>query len=190
MAEFEFQVFCSDVKIGDESFLDRLYEAGCDDAVVFFKDGYICLDFSRKSESAEEAVISAINDFKNAAIGGEVKRIEPDDFASLSEIAHRTGLTRAALQKYARGVSKVGKDFPKPAANISGVRRELYSAAEVIDWMCLKERVDLPKSTVQLAKIIAKTNQALSIAKARKDDDVNRLVLRLTSKQPGERKQA
>ena len=167
--------------MSDDSFLDRLYEAGCDDALVCFKDGYVCLDFSRASKSAEEAVLSAIRDFEHSTVGGTVERVEPDDLASLSEIARRTGVTRASLQKYARGISKVGEDFPQPAANISGARRELYSAAEVINWMHAKERVVLPGHSTELVNVIAKINQALFVAKARKDDEINRLVVQLTA---------
>jgi len=181
MVEYEFQIFCRDVDMSDDSFLDRLYEAGCDDALVSFKDGYVCLDFSRASESAEDAVLSAIRDFGHSAVGGTVERIEPDDLASLSEIARRTGVTRASLQKYARGISKVGEDFPQPAANISGTRRELYSAAEVINWMHAKERVVLPEHSTELVNVIAKINQALFVAKARKDDEINRLAAQLTA---------
>ena len=181
MAEYEFQIFCRDVDMSDDSFLDRLYEAGCDDALVCFKDGYVCLDFSRASKSAEEAVLSAIRDFEHSTVGGTVERVEPDDLASLSEIARRTGVTRASLQKYARGISKVGEDFPQPAANISGARRELYSAAEVINWMHAKERVVLPGLSTELVNVIAKINQALFVAKARKDDEINRLVVQLTA---------
>ena len=181
MVEYEFQIFCRDVDMSDDSFLDRLYEAGCDDALVSFKDGYVCLDFSRASESAEDAVLSAIRDFGHSAVGGTIERIEPDDLASLSEIARRTGVTRASLQKYARGISKVGEDFPQPAANISGARRELYSAAEVINWMHAKERVVLPGHSTELVNVIAKINQALFVAKARKDDEINRLAAQLTA---------
>jgi hypothetical protein len=183
MAEFEFKIFCRDIDTSDDSFLDRLFEAGCDDALVFFKDGYVCMDFSRVSKGAEQAVWSAIRDIERAGIGGTVERVEPDDLASLSEIARRTGVTRASLQKYARGCSKVGEDFPQPAANISGSRRELYSAAEVIVWMQAKKRVALPANVVELAKVIAQTNQALLVARAQQDGDIVRLVGQLNRKE-------
>ncbi len=176
MIEFEFKVFCQDVEMNDDSFLDGLHEAGCDDALVYFKDGYICLDFSRMAKSAEEAVLSAIRDIEHSGIGGTVDRVEPDDLASLSEIARRVGVTRASLQKYARGNSKVGKDFPSPVANISGARRELFSVVEVLAWMNRKNRTMLPLQSLDLSSVIAKTNQALLITRAQKDDEVQRLV--------------
>jgi transcriptional regulator with XRE-family HTH domain len=181
MTEFEFQIFCRDVVMNDDSFLDRLHEAGCDDALVFFKDGYVCLDFSREAENAEDAVLSAIKDIGTSGIGGEIERVEPDDLAGLSEIARRVGVTRASLQKYARGISKIGKDFPKPVANIAGAKRELYSAVEVMDWMCVKNRIVIPDQVVELSRVIAKTNQAMLIVKAQKDSDLQRLLARLTA---------
>ena len=190
MTEFEFQVFCRDVDTSDELFLDRLYEAGCDDATVFFKDGYICLDFTRESDNAEDAVISAIKDFENAGIGGSVERVEPEDLASLSEIAKRVGVTRASLQKYARGDSKIGQDFPSPIQNISASRRELFSTFEVMNWMLLKRRVDIPILWVELFGTIANTNQALTVAKAQSNDDVVRLVNQLTAIKAVQRKHA
>jgi hypothetical protein len=180
MCNFDFQLFCRDVDTSDDSFLDRLYEAGCDDSMVYFKDGYLCLDFSRKASSAEEAVVSAINDFYAAKLGGNVERVEPEDLTSLSEIANRVGVTRASLQKYARGISKVGADFPLPAANISRTRRELYSAFEVMHWMSIKNRVELPKEMLELCNAINKANQALLLCKAQEDEEVRELLARLT----------
>jgi transcriptional regulator with XRE-family HTH domain len=176
MEMFEFRIFCSGVDTIDDSFLDRLHEAGCDDALVFFKDGYICLDFSREASNAEQALVSAVRDIEHSAIDAITERIEPDDLTSLSEIARRTGVTRASLQKYARGNSRVGADFPKPVANISRSRRELYSASEVISWMLEKHRVNLPSRTLELARAICVTNQALLVKKTRKNADVKRLA--------------
>lgn len=190
MAEFDFQVLCKDVDTSDLVFLDRLFEAGCDDATVSFKDGYICLDFTRESDSAENAVISAIKDFMRANTGGTVERVEPEDLASLSEIANRVGVTRSSLQKYARGESKVGKDFPHPVQNISASRRELFSTAEVINWMLQKNRVEIDERWFELVEVIAKTNQALTVTKAQFDEDVLRLVSQLSASEEVERKRA
>ena len=181
MSGYEFQVFCQGVAMKDDSFLDQLHEAGCSDATVFFKDGFVCLDFSREAENAESAILSAIKDIRHSGIGAIVERVEPDDLASLSEIARRVCVTRASLQKYARGASKVGKDFPRPVANISEARKEIYSAVEVMEWMQEKSKGTLTNSTLELSRVIAKTNQALSVVKAQNDSELHRLVTRLTA---------
>ena len=190
MAEFDFQIFWRDVDTRDESFLDLLFKAGCDDATVFFKDGYLCLDFSRESRDAETAVVSAIRDIHRSGIGGSIERVEPEDLASLAEIANRVGVTRSALQKYARGSSKVGKDFPRPVLNIASPRRELFSTFEVMKWMHLKHRVEIPSQALELFRTISMTNQALVIAKARKNADVGHLVEQLTAIEANKRKHA
>lgn len=184
MAEYDFQIFCRGVDASDESFLDRLFEAGCDDATVFYKDGYLCLDFAREAASAEDAVISAVKAIERAGIGASVENIGPDDLASLAEIANRVGVTRASLQKYARGDSKVGADFPLPVANISKARRELYSAAEVMVWLQSKRRVELPEPVIDLVTVIDKANQALLVRQAANDDGVGRLLARLSASEP------
>lgn len=187
MTEFNFKLLCLGIDSNDESFLDALYEAGCDDATVFFKDGHLCLDFTRDSDNAENAVVSAIRDFESAGIGGSVERVEPEDLASLSEIALRVGVTRASLQKYARGESKVGIDFPRPVQNILASRRELFSTIEVLNWMLLKRKVAYPRHSVELCDVIAKTNQALMVTSAEDDKDVMRLLTRLrTLKRAGQ----
>ncbi|MDT8319294.1 MAG: hypothetical protein RQ826_02070 [Xanthomonadales bacterium] len=181
MIEFEFQLFCLGLDTRDEGFLDRLYEAGCGDATVYFKDGYACLDFARRAASAEQAILSAIRDFQGAGTGGTVERVEPEDLASLSEIARRVGVTRASLQKYARGDSKVGKDFPAPVQNLSQPRRELFSTYQVMRWMLRRRRADLPADALELYGAIDGINKALEIRRAGKDRNVGRLVALLSA---------
>ncbi|NES20467.1 MAG: DNA-binding protein [Symploca sp. SIO3E6] len=49
------------------SFIDKLAENGCDDALIGIgKKGYIALDFIREADSGYDAVYSAISDVKKA----------------------------------------------------------------------------------------------------------------------------
>lgn len=45
---------------------DSLFEAGCSDALVSYRNGDIYLEFDREAESIEQAVISALQQFKAA----------------------------------------------------------------------------------------------------------------------------
>jgi hypothetical protein len=45
---------------------DRLYEAGCDDALVHSKGGLIFLDFDREGSDVYEAINSAVRSVRNA----------------------------------------------------------------------------------------------------------------------------
>ena len=40
---------------------DALFEAGCDDALINYKNGVVYLDFDREGEDLERIIISAIN---------------------------------------------------------------------------------------------------------------------------------
>ena len=181
MTEFEFQLFCLGLDTDDEGFLDRLFESGCGDATVYFKDGYACLDFARQAESAEQGILSAIQDFERAGVRSTVERVGPEDLASLSVIALRVGVTRASLQKYARGNSKVGKDFPAPVQNLSLPRRELFSTYQVMRWMLRRRRAEISTDALELYSAIAGINKALEIRRVGNDENVGRLVSLLSA---------
>jgi len=56
-----------------EQYLDALYEAGCDDAVIGIgRKGFIGADFSREAASIDLAVESAIRDVEQAIPGARL----------------------------------------------------------------------------------------------------------------------
>lgn len=44
----------------------NLYEAQCDDALIYIKDSVVYLEFDRKSPNKQSAIESAIQDVQNA----------------------------------------------------------------------------------------------------------------------------
>ena len=54
---------------------DRLYDAGCDDALVAVVDGQLYLDFDRDAADFDAAVQSAQKDVESA--GGRVEAVMP-----------------------------------------------------------------------------------------------------------------
>lgn len=62
-----------------EKFVNALYEAGCDDALVGIgQKGRIALNFIRQSESAFDAISSAISDVKKAIPDAKLIEATPD----------------------------------------------------------------------------------------------------------------
>lgn len=51
---------------------DALYEAGCDDALINFRNGAVYLDFDREDISLEQAIIKAIQNVETSAVGAVV----------------------------------------------------------------------------------------------------------------------
>ena len=127
---FEFSIIASGLDPQSDDFETRFYEAGCDDATVSFQKGHIILDFAREAESFDAALASAIENV--TAAGASVERVEPDPLVSLSDIASRTGLTRAALTNYSKG--NRAKDFPTPVARVTS-DSPLWDWSAVAVWM-------------------------------------------------------
>ena len=70
---FELSFKLPGVDADGEQYLDALYEAGCDDAMIGIgRKGFIGADFSRESASIELAVESAIRNVEKAIPGARL----------------------------------------------------------------------------------------------------------------------
>jgi hypothetical protein len=98
---YEFSIIASGLDPSTDDFEARFYDAGCDDATISFQKGHIIVDFAREADSVDRAIVSAIECVKVA--GATVDRVEPDPLVNLSDIAARTGMTRAAMSQYSKG---------------------------------------------------------------------------------------
>jgi predicted DNA-binding transcriptional regulator AlpA len=108
---------------------DRLFEAGCDDALLGIgQKGYIGLDFIRSSNSAIEAIYSAIENVKSVIPDSELYYISPD-VVSISEIATIMNCTRQNILKLKNTHINT---FPFPI-NSDGKSLN-WHLAEVLKW--------------------------------------------------------
>ncbi len=138
MNTYDFTIVASGLTPDDPGFDQVFYDAGCDDAVLAFQRGRIVLDFSREAKSFTHAVVSAIEDVTR--VGVRIERVEPDCLVSLTDIAARSDLTKAAVSNYALG--KRARDFPAPIARITS-ETPLWDWLEVARWMYRHERVGI-----------------------------------------------
>lgn len=77
MDRYSFTLQVSGIYPQRDDYEDRLFEAGCDDALVAIVDGALYVDFDREAPSFDSAVTSAIVNVQQA--GGSVVKIEPID---------------------------------------------------------------------------------------------------------------
>ena len=63
-----FTLIVEGADLQDEAVIDRLFNAGCDDAVVSSMDGVQRIDFDRDAASLDAAVLSAVADVER--VGG------------------------------------------------------------------------------------------------------------------------
>ena len=160
MKTHTFTLVLSGITEIDAEVEDRLFEAGCDDALLSTRDGVPYLDFDRESESLLAAITSAISDVESAGLDLRVIRVEPDELVTASEIAERTGRSRESIRLLAAGKRGRG-GFPPPVRGLKS-RMRLWRWAEVIAWMAEHEGGTHPEAVVH-AHTIAAVNGALEL---------------------------
>jgi hypothetical protein len=62
-------ILSGSLTVGEEEAANRLYAAGCDDAIFSAVNGKYFLDFDREATTLEEAVVSAKADVEKISIG-------------------------------------------------------------------------------------------------------------------------
>ena len=169
MPIWEFTVVASGLDPAAPGFEDRFFAAGCDDATVAFQRGAIVLDFARSARSFASALASAVRDVGRA--GARVERVEPDPLVSLSDIAVRAGLSRAAISHYALG--NRGEGFPAPVVRVT-TESPLWDWAEVAGWMRRQGKAKVDDAAVLQARQVKACNDTLATKRRRRPDRTSR----------------
>lgn len=151
------------------SFLDPLFEAGCDDATVGVgKRGSIALDFSRRAETAAEAIRSAIQDVQQAIPGASLVEVAPD-LVNLADLAEDLGCSRQNLRKYASGeIKTLNVPFPDP---VHTGTPSLWRLAEALEWFERNADRRPDPNLRQLAQATASLNLEIQGTKLRQIND-------------------
>ncbi len=149
MKTYHFTIVIRDARFDMDDLEDRLFEAGCDDALICSYNNTVYLEFDRESVSAEQAMKSAIENIKSA--GFKELLIEEQGFSTLSEMAERAGLSRQALSLYAQNKRGDGH-FPTPVYGLA-TKTALYSWPEVATWLYNKGKLDKEQYDVAQAVI-------------------------------------
>ena len=161
-----------------------LYKAGCDDALINFRNGAVYLDFDREATNLENAVISAIQSVENISKDITVVSVAPDDFVSESEIANRLNIKRQTISLWVRGQRRKQIPFPKPVLKLSE-KSPLWRWSEVAQWLCDQKKIE-DKKIVENAKFLANMNLALN----ERDQKTRRILNRLRGKLPAKKNAA
>ena len=154
MNTYEFSIIASGLDPEAEDFETRFYKVGCDDATISFQKRHIIVDFTREADSIDAAICSAVECVE--AAGAHVDRVEPDPLVSLSDIAARTGFTRAAITQYSKG--QRGENFPAPVARVTS-ETSLYDWSTVAAWFFQHEKLSRDKAIE--AEAVKAANEAI-----------------------------
>jgi hypothetical protein len=134
--------------------LNRLFEAGCDDATFGGRDGYVYGDFDREAPTFADAVSSAIEQVEATGL-----RVEPEELVSASEIAARTQRSREGVRLLIAGKRGPG-GFPPPLGWLDAKTR-VWRWSDVSRWFVTEFKAQLGEPGD--AAFIAALNSALEV---------------------------
>jgi hypothetical protein len=155
---------------------DSLYEAGCDDALINYRNGAVYLEFDREANSLEDAVISAIKDVRSATVDADVVSIAPENIVTESEIAKRLNVKRQTVSLWIKGERREG--FPPPVMRLSE-KSPLWHWNDVVIWLFENKMLDDQK-ILDSALFFANINAALGELDKKARDMRHHLVERIT----------
>lgn len=157
---YHFTLILQGIHEPSEEIENTLFEANCDDALLYFRDQIGYLEFDRASDNIENAIISAINDVESTGIVTKIARVEPSDLVTSAEIARRLNRSRESIRLLIKGARGSG-DFPTPVAGVTS-KTLIWSWADVSKWFYINKKLDDPFILKQ-AQVLREVNEALEI---------------------------
>ncbi|WP_312315610.1 DNA-binding protein [Stenotrophomonas sp.] len=152
--EYVFTLKYQLAKLDDDPGLlvDRLAEAGCDDALVGIgQPGRLALEFSREAPTAEAALHSALADVCSAVPTAQLIEVSPD-LVGLTDVADAVGVSRQNMRKLM--LSHAGS-FPAP---VHEGTTSLWHLADVLAWLQAKGGYTLPEGLMDVARVALQVN--------------------------------
>jgi hypothetical protein len=141
--KFNFQ----DTYTDPNSYLEQLYECGCDDALIGIgKQGSIALDFIREASSAFEAISGAITNVKQVIPNAILTEASPD-FVGLTDIAEIVGCTRQNIRNI------ILNDRSRSPLPVYEGTPSIWHLSEVLAWLKADKSYPIDEALLEVSKI-------------------------------------
>lgn len=138
-----------------EIYVDKLYESGCDDALIGIgKEGCVALNFTRDSVSAYRAISSAIENVKEAIPEAALINVSPD-LVGVTDIANLLQCSRQNIRKL------MLKDNPQCPPPVYEGAQSIWHLAEILTWLVEHQDYLIKESLIETAK----TTMILNLAR-------------------------
>lgn len=158
MKNYEFTITLAGVSLATDNLEDRLFEAGCDDALLCFCGNLPYLEYVREADNAETAIRSALADLAEA--GFEVAAIQEAGYVTVSGAASMADIKKSTFDHYAKG--RRGEGFPAPRYGLQ-TGTPLYYWPEIAQWLCSNDKAPATLlETAQAAVKLAPENKKLA----------------------------
>lgn len=137
-----------------DALVERLGEAGCDDALVGIgQPGRLALEFTREAYSADAAVRSALADVRRAVPSASLIEVAPD-LVGLTDVADIVGVSRQNMRKLM--LAHPGS-FPTPVHEGSA---SIWHLADVLAWLQARGSYSLALGVLEVARVALQVNVA------------------------------
>ena len=137
-----------------DELVERLGEAGCDDALVGIgQPGRLALEFTREAPDAVKAVLSALADVHRAVPSAKLIEVAPD-LVGLTDVAEIVGVSRQNMRKLM--LAHPGS-FPTPVHEGS---TSIWHLADVLGWLQARGSYSLTKDVLDVAQVALQVNVA------------------------------
>ncbi len=145
--------------------LERLAEAGCDDALVGAgMAGKLALEFTRDADAASLAIQTALDNVLSAIPGAQLMEAAPD-FVGLTDVAEIIGVSRQNMRKLMLSHSP---QFPLP---VHDGKTAIWHLADVLEWLSQRGTYAVPAATHDLAQVTRRLNLQESLQRYGYADD-------------------
>jgi hypothetical protein len=149
------------VTAGPDEYVELLAEHGCDDALLGIgQAGRLALAFDWESESAREAVLSAIADVKIALPAARLVEVAPD-LVGVTEVADIVGRSRQNIRQL---MLNCGTVVPAP---VHEGKSSIWHLAHVLTWLREQRRYRIEDDLLELAQ----TNMQVNVAVDQRNAD-------------------
>ena len=134
--------------------VERLGEAGCDDALVGIgQPGRLALEFTREAADANTAVRSALADVRRSVPSARLIEVTPD-LVGLTDVAEIVGVSRQNMRQLM--LAHPGS-FPAPVHEGSA---SIWHLADVLAWLQGRGGYALAKEVFDVAQVALQVNVA------------------------------
>lgn len=158
---YEFTLILKNVHKNTPNLEDSLYAAGCDDALINFKNNAVFLDFDREATSFKDAIISAIKQVESTSIKATVASVAPENLVTISDVAKRLNKTRQVISLWIKEARRksTSRPFPQPTMKLAE-KSPLWKWRDIIEWLYYHHLIQ-EKELVDRAILIENLNAAL-----------------------------
>ncbi|GAB7259664.1 helix-turn-helix transcriptional regulator [Dickeya ananatis] len=140
-----------------EAIVERLGEAGCDDALVGIGlPGRLALEFTREAVSAEVAICSALADVRRAVPSAMLIEVAPD-LVGLTDVAQLVGVSRQNMRKL---MLAYPGSFPAPVHEGSA---SIWHLTDILSWLQSKGNYRVMQGMLEVAAVAMRVNVAKAI---------------------------